>query len=52
MPDIEEIKWQIDQAIDEWLIENANDGTDLALRRANIRGDRLKARIHTILEET
>lgn len=41
----------IDQAIDAWLVSVANDGTDLALRRAAIHGDRLKASIHTILEE-
>lgn len=41
----------IDQAIDAWLVDVANDGTGHLLRLASNQADRLKVAIHTIIEE-
>lgn len=41
----------IDQAIDAWLVDVANDGTGTALRILSNQSERLKKTIHTILEE-
>ena len=51
MPEEEAIEQKINAAIDAWIVETANTGTDVAMRIASGRSDVLKESIHTILKE-
>lgn len=51
MPEEEAIEQKINAAIDAWIVETANTGTDVAMRIASGRADVLKESIHTILKE-
>lgn len=47
----ETVEQKINAAIDAWIVETANTGTDVAMRIASGRAEVLKATIHTILKE-
>ena len=51
LEETETVEQKIDAAIDAWIVETANTGTDVAMRIASGRADALKNTIHTILKE-
>ena len=51
MPEEETVEQKINAAIDAWIVETANTGTDVAMRIASGRAEVLKESIHTILKE-
>lgn len=51
MPEEETVEQKINAAVDAWIVETANTGTDVAMRIASGRAEVLKESIHTILKE-
>lgn len=47
----ETVEQKINAAIDAWIVETANTGTDVAMRIASGRAEVLKESIHYILKE-